>query len=159
MVICRPACEPLVSPAQPCSQPPSPSMMLGPTPSSAAGAGEAAALCDLLFQPRKTPPAVTTRQMAMTSFPFMDPIREVLLLWMDAKLGMFSSAGAAEASLGADTGDGTGSLDWPAAGSAGGAALVGAVFSGVLLSVEVFPGCEAGAAVFAVLAGCAGLTD
>src|SRR5258708_34673415 len=94
MVICRPAREPFGSPAQPCTQPPSPSMMLGPAASSATGPGTGARCDDLLFHPKNTPPAVTIRQMAMASFPLRDPIRDpFLLVWMDAKLGIVSVAG------------------------------------------------------------------
>src|SRR5882724_9313220 len=123
MVICRPAREPFGSPPQFWTQPPSPSMMLGPAVSSATGAGLGVGF-DLLFHPRNTPPAVTTRQMAMTSFPLRDPMRELFLsAWMDAKVGIVSEAAAAAVFSGAvDAGAGAAGLVSSFTGSAGGVA-------------------------------------
>src|SRR5450755_2019915 len=126
MVICRPACAPFVSPAQPCTQPPSPSMMLGPASSSAAGAG-ATGRWVLPPQRTKAPPAITTSKIAMVSLPLRDPTKDPLLPgWMDAKLGIVSAAeGARAGSLTLDAGgSGAGLLASRAADGATGAGWV-----------------------------------
>src|SRR5580700_1022664 len=100
------------------------------------------------------------------SLPLREPIKETFLpVWMDAKLGMVSSECAA-ASEGVTVGSGTpgsagsGTLDSPAAGSAGGAVAgclvwVGATGAGALV---VLAGGWAGLAACEGLAGGTGFT-
>src|SRR5689334_21024661 len=94
MVICRPKCAPVGSPAQPSTQPPPPTMMLGPGASTAVVVLPGTGACDLPPNMKYAPTANTTTAAAVAIFAFAELRNDVPDACPEPKVGTSKLAGA-----------------------------------------------------------------